>query len=72
MRPIRFVRASVIVGASVVALAIAAKAPAAGNGPNTFGFADPSGIVRTYNINGAVDFDNPFFQSLGVSFLRDR
>jgi cytochrome c peroxidase len=32
-----------------------------------FGFANPTGIVRTYNANGSVDFDNPFFQSLGTN-----
>ena len=67
MQSARFVRVSVIVGAVVPALASAAKAPAAGNGPNMFGFADPTGIVRTYNANGAIDLDNPFFQSLGTN-----
>jgi cytochrome c peroxidase len=67
MQPARFVRTSVIVCAPVAILAIAAKAPAAGNGPNMFGFADPTGIVRTFNINGAIDFDNLFFQSLGTN-----
>ena len=43
------------------------KAPAQGNGPNMFGFANPTGIHRTYNVNGSVDFDNPFFQSLGTN-----
>jgi cytochrome c peroxidase len=67
MRPARFVRACVIVCAVGAALGIAANAPADGNGPNMFGFADPTGIVRTYNVNGPIDFDNPFFQSLGTN-----
>jgi cytochrome c peroxidase len=67
MQPARFVRASVIVCAVVAARGIAANAPADGNGPNMFGFADSTGIVRTYNVNGSVDFDNPFFQSLGTN-----
>jgi cytochrome c peroxidase len=67
MQPARFVRAFVIVCALVAALAIAAKALADGNGPNMFGFADPTGIFRTYIVNGTVDFDNPFFQSLGTN-----
>jgi hypothetical protein len=50
MQSARFVHASVIVCAVVPALAIAARARAAGNGPNMFGFADPTGIVRTYNL----------------------
>jgi cytochrome c peroxidase len=48
-------------------LGVAANAPADANGPNMFGFATPSGIVRTYTVNGSVDFDNPFFQSLGTN-----
>ena len=48
-------------------MGIATKAPAQGNGPNMFGFANPTGIHRTYNVNGSVDFDNPFFQSLGTN-----
>src|SRR5215813_10511961 len=67
MPPTRFVCASVIVCALVAMLAIAAKAPAAGNAPNMFGFADPTGIVRTFNVNGAIDLDNPFFQPLGTN-----
>ena len=62
-----FVRVCVVPCVLVGALAIAANAPADGNGPNLFGFADPTGIVRTYNVNGATDFDNPFFQSLGTN-----
>jgi cytochrome c peroxidase len=67
MQPARFVRACVIVCGGVAALGIAAKAPADGNGPNMFGFADPTGIFRTYNVKGAIDFDNAFFQSLGTN-----
>jgi cytochrome c peroxidase len=46
---------------------MARQARADGNGPNLFGFADPTGIVRTYRVNGAIDFDNAFFQSLGTN-----
>jgi cytochrome c peroxidase len=63
----RFVRACVTVCGLVAALGMAANAPADGNGPNMFGFADPTGIVRTYNVNGSIDFNNPFFQSLGTN-----
>ena len=65
MQPARLVRACVVVSALVAAVGIATRAPAQGNGPNMFGFANPTGIHRTYNVNGSVDFDNPFFQSLG-------
>jgi cytochrome c peroxidase len=32
-----------------------------------FGFANPTGMHRTYNVNGALDFDSLFFQSLGTN-----
>jgi hypothetical protein len=67
MPPSQFVRACVTVCGLVSALGMAANAPADGNGPNMFGFADPTGVVRTYKVNGAIDFDNPFFQSLGTN-----
>jgi len=67
MQPRRFVRACLIICTTAEALGIAARSPAAGNGPNMFGFANPTGIVRTFNVNGALDFDNPFFQSLGTN-----
>lgn len=66
MQSTRFIRAWVI-GLTLVALAITARAAADGNGPNMFGFANPTGIVRTYNVKGAIDFGNPFFQALGTN-----
>lgn len=62
-----FGRASITVATFVAALAAAAAAPAGGNAPNMTGFTDPSGMFRTYSVNGAIDFDNPFFQSLGTN-----
>lgn len=35
--------------------------------PNLAGFADPGGVVRTYNENGAIDLNSVFFQSLGAN-----
>lgn len=67
MTPAQFVRACLIVSVGVGAVGIATEAPADGNGPNMVGFLNPTGIVRTFNVNGAVDFDNPFFQSLGTN-----
>ena len=67
MLPIRLVRACVIVCVVVGVLGRAALAPADGNGPNMFGFTDPTGIVRTFSANGATDFDNEFFQALGTN-----
>jgi hypothetical protein len=66
LRP-QLVRACVIVCSLIAGLEIARQARADGNGPNLFGFTDPTGIIRTYNNNGATDFDNPFFQSLGTN-----
>jgi cytochrome c peroxidase len=67
MQSARSVRACIVVCTLGAAVGIVAKAVAQGNGPNMFGFANPTGIHRTYNIHGAVDFDNPFFQSLGTN-----
>ena len=35
--------------------------------PNLQPFADPTGIVATYNTAGDIDTTNPFFQSLGTN-----
>jgi len=35
--------------------------------PNFFPFLDPTGVVSTYNVNGAIDTSNAFFQSLGTN-----
>jgi len=67
MQPARFARAGVATCVLAVALGTAFNVLADGNGPNLFGFVDPTGIVRTFNVNGATDFDNPFFQALGTN-----
>jgi cytochrome c peroxidase len=67
MQPALFVSAVVMLCAFGAVLGVAANAPADANGPNMFGFATPTGIVRTYTVKGSVDFDNPFFQSLGTN-----
>ena len=67
MQPARFVRVCVTTCALVAALGIAFNVLADGNGPNMFGFVNPTGIFRTFNVNGAIDTDNPFFQSLGTN-----
>ena len=66
MQARQFVRVCVVVSAAIGSLEIARQV-AAGNGPNLFAFANPTGIARTYNVNGTIDFDNPFFQSLGTN-----
>jgi hypothetical protein len=44
-----------------------ASAVAATAIPNLFPFHDPTGRVATFNVNGAIDTSNPFFQSLGTN-----
>ena len=66
MQPARLVRACVVVVSFVAVVGLAVKVPAA-SPPNMFGFANPTGLHRTYNVNGAVDFDNLCFQSLGTN-----
>jgi hypothetical protein len=67
MQPARFARVSVTSCALIAVVGIAASVPADTNGPNLFGFANPSGILRTFNVKGAIDFDNEFFQPLGTN-----
>ena len=67
MRPRQILRLCVIPCTLVAALETAHQARADGNGPNLFGFVNPTGIARTYNLGGATDFDNLFFQSLGTN-----
>ena len=49
---------------AVLALATVASAMVI---PNLFPFLDPTGWVATYNTGGAIQEDNPFFQSLGTN-----
>lgn len=67
MHPFRFGRVCAIAWIAVATLAVSAKLPADANGPNMKAFADSSGVLRTYTVKGAIDFDNPFFQSLGTN-----
>jgi len=67
MQPRPLVRALFFFCALVATLEIARQARADGNGPNLFGFVNPTGIVRTFKVNGSIDFDNLFFQSLGTN-----
>lgn len=63
MRGVRVVRLSL----ALLASALAVAAVSAANGPNLFGFANPTGTARTYVSHGAIDESNPFFQSLGTN-----
>jgi len=59
-------------GAALVFLTLTSSALvltlAAGDStPNLQGFADPSGVIRTYSTSGGIDLSNPFFASLGTN-----
>jgi hypothetical protein len=53
----------------LVALAVFTVAGAASAAfiPNLFPFLDPTGLVSTDNVNGRIDQNNAFFQSLGTN-----
>lgn len=61
------VRASMVVLIAAVTVVVATKAPADIPDPRLTTFEDASGLVRTFNTNGAIDLDNPFFQDLGTN-----
>jgi cytochrome c peroxidase len=59
-------RARAILCATLIALMSAGAAgPALAQNPEVF--ADPTGAVATFNINGRVDTHGAFFQSLGIN-----
>lgn len=70
MGSIRFVRLSVTAWIAVATVALATKLPADVSDPNMMAFQDPAGQLRTFNVNGALDLDNPFFQDLGTNGRR--
>lgn len=51
----------------VFAMAVSLGVVAASRTPNLAAFLDPSGVVQTFNTNGAIDLSSPFFQSLGTN-----
>jgi cytochrome c peroxidase len=51
----------------VLAMCAAAGAASAAFIPNLFPFLDPTGLVSTENVNGRIDENNAFFQSLGTN-----
>jgi cytochrome c peroxidase len=50
-----------------VVLCLATVASAVMVIPNLFPFLDPTGVMSTYNTNGAIVENTPFFQSLGTN-----
>jgi cytochrome c peroxidase len=68
MRKQSFSAAGVVCLSAVVGVLWGAgRSTADQDDPNLLSFADPSGVVRTLNVNGALDLANPFFQELGVN-----
>ena len=67
MNSARFLSGCTIVWVAVTALAVPARLPASENTSTVLAFEDPTGQVRTYNVNGPIDPDNAFFQSLGTN-----
>jgi hypothetical protein len=67
-------RTSILVCSSIVVLAVGAGIVAGGGAesrdPNLLAFENSSGQLRTFNRNGAVDLNNPFFQDLGTNGRR--
>lgn len=67
MHSVRFGRLPVATAAVASLLAVTTSLPASPDAANLKAFANTSGVLRTFNANGAIDFDNPFFQSLGTN-----
>ena len=63
----KFARGCTLILILLAVLSLPRAVPAVGNGPNMVDFADGTGTFRTFTTNGSVDFDNPFFQSLGTN-----
>jgi cytochrome c peroxidase len=65
MHVTRCVYAGIVALAGAITFSASTRVRADPNAPNLQAFADPSGVVRTYDAKGAIDLDNLFFQSLG-------
>jgi cytochrome c peroxidase len=55
--------AAVLVSSGLLTLRLAAGVFAHNLQP----FPDPSGVIRTLSLRGAIDFSNPFFKKLGTN-----
>jgi cytochrome c peroxidase len=56
--------------ATIAVLGLAGRQAAAQQSDTSLVFPDPTGLVRTVNLNGELDLDNPFFQDLGTNGRR--
>jgi hypothetical protein len=57
----------VIAAAAALASTLTFAVGAADFTPNLLVFGNPSGRMRTFNVKGAIDLKNPFFQDLGTN-----
>jgi len=58
----------IVVSTGAVAGMLAASVSTSGEtDPHQLASDDPTGQVRTFNVNGALDLDNPFFKDLGTN-----
>src|SRR5437667_1689589 len=55
---------------AVLTIAAATMAPADDKAPNMLTFGNPAGQSQTFNMTGALDMNNPFFQDLGTNGRR--
>src|SRR2546430_13821898 len=70
MQSAPFVRVCAGLWMAVLTIAAATTVPADNIEPNMTAFDNAAGQVRTFNIKGALDLDNPFFQDLGANGRR--
>jgi hypothetical protein len=67
MRRIIALGGMVCTAALIGPLIVSRAATAADKDPNLLAFENASGQLRTFNVGGALDLDNPFFRDLGTN-----
>ncbi len=67
MKAYPFLAMTVVVGAPPLLISLALATSSAPTLPNLEGYPDPTGTVRTFNDQGAIDQRTPFFQPLGTN-----
>lgn len=69
----RFLALSLTVCAAGIVTALSTQVPqaqAVESDPRLLASTNPAGQLRTFNVNGGLDLDNPFFQDLGTNGRR--
>jgi cytochrome c peroxidase len=67
MMPPRVIGFGIGIWIGVLIIAAASTSPANDTESDMLTFGDPDGQAQTFNISGAFDMDNPFFQDLGTN-----